>query len=127
MRAIESPEQSSNPLQLETPMNANNPEKPDGSASSHCYAAMSVDNIASFSIDSVTVRDNPSEIAEIFGWMKFVATRAECNFSRRQIDYEGVSEIFTAVSRDVMPPRVELKVTRGDDGKVCKVEAVPSA
>lgn len=40
MRAIESPEQLSNPLQLESQMKARKTEKPDGSASSHCSSSL---------------------------------------------------------------------------------------
>lgn len=107
--------------------NNNQREAESASVQRPGYGAMTVDNIASFSIDSRLVHDNPAEIAEVFRWIKFVATRAECSFSRRQIDYEGISEIFRPVNRDLIPPRVELKVTKDAGGRVINVEAIPSA
>lgn len=75
-------------------------------------------NIGHIRVDALYIRDNPDEVAEIFGRIKFVAVRAEAMFETGEIEYVGLSPFFEAVADGLMAPRYRVHIARGKDGAI---------
>ena len=56
------------------------------------------------------IEDRPDSVADLFGFLRFVPVRCECNWSRNRFEYIGICDRFTEVPRSERVPRYDITI-----------------
>lgn len=83
---------------------------------------MKINQYGRFAIDSIIVKENPDELAEILAAMKAAVVRCEHVFARQRFEYDACSPLFRELHQTEIPPYYDLTLIRDPEAGGLTVE-----